>query len=306
MSFAPSGRQHEIVFGAQRVTVAEVGAGIREYSDGAVEVLEPYAREAICDGAHGAALIPWPNRLAKGRYSFEGSEQQLALSEPTRGNAIHGLLRWRPWEAERDSDARVVMRARLLPMTGYPFALEVTIDYQLDDQGLMVLTSARNIGDSTCPYGAGHHPYLSAGEGQLIDACSLELPADERLLNEDEHQVPVGREPVEGTSYDYRQARALESAHLDDAFTDLRRDREGIATVRLTRPDGRRVELWVDGSYPFLEVFTGDTLAERRRRRGLAVEPMTCAPNAFRSGDGLLAIAPEETATSTWGVRLVG
>ncbi len=306
MSFAPSGRQYEIGFGAQRATVVELGGGIREFSDGASAVLEPYAREAICDAGHGAPLIPWPNRLAQGRYSFEGSEQQLALSEPTRGNAIHGLLRWRSWEAEEHSDSRVVMRVRLLPMSGYPFALEVTIAYELDEEGLTVSTSARNIGERACPYGAGQHPYLSAGEGGLIDACSLELPADTRLVNEEEHQVPVSREPVEGTDYDYREARGLHSARLDDAFTDLRRDRENLATARLMRADGRRVELWVDGAYRFLEVFTGDTLAEGRRRHALAVEPMTCAPNAFRSGDGLLTIAPGEATTSTWGARLAG
>jgi aldose 1-epimerase len=305
MSFAPSGEQFEISFASQRATVVEVGGGIREYLHGDREVLESYSVQAICDGAHGAPLIPWPNRIAEGRYSFEGSEQQLALSEPARGNAIHGLLRWRPWQALEHSPSRVVMGARLHPMTGYPFALDVRIAYELSELGLGVSTTATNVGESSCPYGCGQHPYLSPGPAAgTIDECSLELPAATRLVNEEEHQVPVSREPVEGGAFDYRRARVLRGAQLDDAFTELERDGEGIATARLRCPDGHCVELWVDGAYPFLEVFSGDTLAPERRRHALAVEPMSCAPNALRSGDGLLMLAPGETASGLWGVAL--
>jgi aldose 1-epimerase len=259
----------------------------------------------MCDGAHGAPLIPWPNRIAEGRYSFDGEEQQLALSEPARANAIHGLLRWRPWRVGARTDSRVVMEARLLPMTGYPFALEVAISYALDEEGLTVMTSATNAGELPCPLGAGQHPYLSPGAGQRIDGCVLTLAAATRLLTDERHQVPVSREPVEGTAFDFRAGRELGSASLDDAFTELERDREGLARAQLRRPDGSTVELWVDGSYPFLEVFTGDTLPAARRRRGLALEPMSCAPNAFRSGEGLLTLAPGETFTGSWGVRLL-
>ena len=304
MSLAPSGEQFEISFASQRATVVEVGGGIREYRHGDRAVLDPYPLQSMCDGAHGAPLIPWPNRIAEGRYSFDGEEQQLALSEPARGNAIHGLLRWRPWRALERSPSRVVMGARLHPMTGYPFALDVRIAYELSELGLAVTTDAANVGESSCPYGCGQHPYLSPGLAGSIDECSLELPAATRLVNEEEHQVPVSREPVEGGAFDYRSPRALSEARLDDAFTDLDRDGEGIATARLRCPDGRCVELWVDGAYPFLQVFTGDALPAGRRRRGLAVEPMSCAANAFRSGDGLITLAPGETASCLWGVRL--
>ena len=306
MSFAPSGRQFEIRFGSQRATIVEVGGGIRAYSVGGLDVLEPYAREQMCDAAHGALLIPWPNRIAQGRYSFGGREQQLALSEPTRGNAIHGLLRWRPWLGELDRDgARVLAHTTLRPMSGYPFALELEADYSLGDGGLTVSTSARNVGVDSCPFGAGQHPYLSPGADELIDACVLELPSGTRLTVEERSQVPVGREPVAGGEYDYRGGRALASARLDDAFTDLERDGDGLARARLRRPDGRCVELWADAAYGFLQVFTGDSLPAGRARRGLGLEPMSCAPNAFRSGDGLIALAPGEAFHGSWGVRLL-
>lgn len=303
MTHAPSGEQFEIAFGKQRATIVEVGAGIREYLDGEREVLQSYALEDICDGAHGAPLIPWPNRLADGRYRFEDVDHQLALSEPVKQNAIHGLLRWRPWRMSEREPHRVVMSTRLYPQPGYPFALDVSIAYELSERGLVVATTAANIGKRACPYGAGQHPYISPGDG-LIDDCLLELPARTRVLTDDERQLPSGKESVQGRDFDFSRPRQLGRLKLDSAFTDLMRDADGHAVTRLTCKDGTRIELWVDEHHKFIELYSGDTLAPSRRRRGLGVEPMTCAPNAFQSGDGLVRLEPGESLTARWGVCL--
>jgi aldose 1-epimerase len=270
---------------------------------GARPVLDPYPLHELCDGAHGAPLIPWPNRLADGRYSFDGIDNQLALSEPERHNAIHGLMRWRPWAALEHAASSVLMGARLLPLAGYPFTLDLRISYELSDAGLTVTTTARNVGSSACPYGAGQHPYLSPGTG-LIDDCELQLPAATRILTDPERGLPCGRAPVDQGDHDFRRPRGLDARRLDDPFTDLERDGQGNAKVLLRTPDGATVELWMDERYAFVELYSGDTLAPHRRRRGLAVEPMTCAPNAFRSGDGLVRLEPGTSLTSRWGVRL--
>jgi aldose 1-epimerase len=305
MTLAPSGEQFEIVAGEQRATIVEVGGGIREYSVAECPVLHPYPVEEMCDGAHGTPLIPWPNRLADGRYSFDGNDYQLDLSEPTKRNAIHGLLRWRSWQALERGPSRVVMGIRLHPSPGYPFALDVSIAYELDENaGLTVTTTAMNVGGRACPYGTGQHPYLSPGEG-TIDKCAFELPAHTRLLVDERHQVPVDREPVDGTPFDFRKPHPIGELQIDSGFHDLIRDAGGLATARLHRPDGTRVELWVDEQHEVLQVYTAHTLAPSRRRRGLAVEPMTCAPNALQSGDGLARLEPEQAFTSRWGVRLV-
>ena len=297
----PSGRQHEICWGEHSATIVEVGAGIREYSHAGVPVLEAYPLQEICDGGHGAPLIPWPNRLAGGRYSFDGAERQLDLSEPSRGNAIHGLLRWRSWSAADARAASVVMRTRLAPSPGYPFSLEVRIAYELGEGGLTVATTALNTGAHACPYGAGQHPYLSPGTG-LLDACTLTLQASTRLIADQQSQVPVGREPVPA-ELDFSSARRIGDQVIDTAFTGLARDGEGIARALLGRADGSCVELWADSHHGYLQVFTGDTLAAGRRRTGLAVEPMTCPANAFRSGESLIRLEPGEMITTRWGVR---
>ncbi|MGH9297824.1 MAG: aldose 1-epimerase family protein, partial [Acidimicrobiales bacterium] len=172
----PSGAQFEISHGNQRATVVEVGGGVREYEVDGRPVLDPYPLGAMCDGAHGAVLIPWPNRLADGSYRFDGVDYQVALTEPGKANAIHGFLRWRSFQAAEQAPERVVMSTNLRPLMGYPFDLEVKVAYELGDGGLRVVTTATNLGPAPCPYGHGQHPYLSPGEG-LIDDCTLELQA---------------------------------------------------------------------------------------------------------------------------------
>jgi aldose 1-epimerase len=303
MSVPPSGKQYEIAAGEHRATIVEVGGGLRSYDCGDRPVLHPYDLDAMCDGAHGAPLIPWPNRLADGRYSFDGSDYQVALTEPEKHNAIHGFLRWRPWTTTEQWPDRVLTGTRLYPLMGYPFTLDVEVDYRISDSGLTVTTTATNVGDQPAPYGCGQHPYLSPGTGR-IDDCTLQLAADTRITTDDERQLPTGTEAVQGTPYDFRAGKRLGDLAVDFAFTDLSRDVDGRAWIRLTGTDGRTAALWIDDSYPILEVYTADTLAPARQRRGLGSEPMTCPPNAFATGTDVRRLEPGDSAVTTWGVRL--
>jgi aldose 1-epimerase len=304
MRLAPSGEQFEISHGDQRAVLVEVGGGIRSYTCGDRDVLEPYAEQDMCDGAHGTPLIPWPNRLADGAYTFAGTSYQLPITEVAKHNAIHGLLRWAPWRCLQRAADRVRLGARIHPIPGYPFPLDVSVDYRLDADGLTVTTTATNLGDRACPYACGQHPYLSPGAG-LVDEATLHLDAASWIDTDNPRQLPTGVAPVAGSDWDFRTAQRIGDRTLDYPFTDLGRV-DGRAVARLTGADERTVELWVDGSYPILEIFTGDTLAPHRARRGLGCEPMTAPPNAFATGKGVITLAPGETTTQVWGVRLVG
>jgi aldose 1-epimerase len=132
----------------------------------------------------------------------------------------------------------------------------------------------------------------------------LHVPA-QTVLHSDAHGIPVGREAVAGTAYDFRRGRPIGPVRLDHGFTDLERDDDGIARVELSDPDGAAsVVLWVDASHPYLMVFSGDTLPEPERRRSLAVEPMTCPPNAFRTGEAVIRLEPGESTTGAWGIEV--
>jgi aldose 1-epimerase len=298
----PSGRQTELVHGTHRVVVVEVGGGLREYTVDGVAVLDGYAAGEMCDGGRGQTLIPWPNRLAGGRYEFGGETQQLALTEPAKGNAIHGLTRWANWTVAARTPSSAVLAYTLHPQPGYPFTLDCRLEYSLSDAGLTVRTVSTNAGDRPCPYGTGAHPYLTVGT-DTVDGARLAAPG-RRYLPVDEQGIPTGIADVEGSPYDLRTPRSLDGATLDHCFTDLERDADGTATVTLSGPD-RTVRLWLDDNHPYLQVYTGDTLAPARRRQGLGVEPMTCPPNALRSGVGLIVLEPGQTVATTWGITPV-
>ena len=249
-------------------------------------------------------LIPWPNRLQDGRYEFDGHSHQLPLNEPERGNAIHGLVRSSPWTAGEREPNRVVMEHLLHQQPGYPFSVALRLEYVLSDQGLSVSTTATNVGATACPYGAGAHPYLTLGTA-TVDSVSLCAPG-RTVLHSDERGVPVGEVPVEGTDYDFRRPRSIGATKLDNAFADFERDEDGRVRVELRDPDvGTGLTLWMDEGYRYLMLFTGDTLPDVDRR-SLAVEPMTCPPNAFRTGDALVHLEPGKSFTSAWGIIPLG
>jgi aldose 1-epimerase len=192
------------------------------------------------------------------------------------------------------------MEHLLHPQPGYPFSLRLSIDYSLSDGVLRVQTTAVNAGRAACPYGSGADPYLTLG-ATTIDRLDLRAPG-RTVLRSDERGLPIAAEGVTGTDYDFRQAQPIGATTLDHAFTDLDRDADGVARVELRDPDqGIGVSLWVDESYPCLMAFTGDPLPDVRRR-SLGIEPMTCPPNAFRTGVGLIRLEPGATVTSTWGI----
>jgi aldose 1-epimerase len=297
---SPTGEQLEIVSGTQRAVVVEVGAGLRTYAVDGHDVIDGYDADEPCPAGKGQHLMPWPNRVEDGSYTFDGRQHRLPLTEPERRNAIHGLVRWSAWTVVERASDRAALEHVLRPQSGYPFSLALRVEYALSDEGLSVETTARNIGTERCPFGSGAHPYLTAGS-RVVDESELQVPA-RTVLRTDERGLPVGASPVAGSDYDFRASRPLGPTRLDDCFTDLDRDEAGVARVELGDPAGATtVALWVDPSYPYLMLFTGDPLPEVARR-SLAVEPMTCPPNAFRSGESLVVLDPGATWRGAWGI----
>ena len=299
----PSGQQLQISYGEHHATVVEVGGGLRRYDVGGRQLLDGYARMEQCTGARGLPLIPWPNRIQDGAYTFDGTDYQLPLTEPAAHNAIHGFGRWRNWTCHQHTESQVVMGIVLHPQMGYPFTLDVRVDYELTAAGLTVRTTATNLGTQPCPYGTGQHPYLSLGT-ELVDECELHLDAD-TYLPTDERGLPIGSADVQGSAFDFRVPRQIGTREIDYTFTDLARDSDGLAWVHLSAANHGAVALWVDESYPYLEIYTAHTQPAPHWRTGLGVEPMTCPPNAFRSGQGLIRLTPGQAHTSNWGLHPV-
>ncbi|ADB34484.1 Aldose 1-epimerase [Kribbella flavida DSM 17836] len=296
MSVLPSGEQWTIRAGEYAGTVVSVGGGLRGLAYGDRDVLLGYAEHEAAHAGIGQHLFPWPNRITDGKYTFQGTDQQLPLTEPTRSNAIHGLTRWANWARVDDGldESLVEVTYRLHGQPGYPHQLDLTLTYRLDaETGLTVTAAAKNVGSSDAPYGYGTHPYLTVG--RKLDECELEFAAERWLEVTPDRMTPMGLRPVDGSAFDFGSRRRIEDLEIDNAFTGL----PDNWMVTLTDPDsGSRAVL--SGDTPWVQLYTGGALG----RIGLAVEPMTCPPDSFVTGENLVVLAPGDEHSTTFRVSV--
>ena len=290
-----SGERFEIAAGDYRAVLAEVGAGLAGLWLAGEPVTVEAAPDELPPKSTGAVLVPWPNRIRDGRYRFEDTEQQLALTEPATRNASHGLVKWARWSCLERQPNSVTLGLELVPQTGYPFELRLSLRYGLDPTGgLSVRLVAENIGSRPAPFGAGFHPYLDLA-GHPLDTAELLLPAASVLVTDD-RQIPIERLPVAGTAFDFQQIRRIGQTRLDHGFADL------TACSTLLRTDRRDIELRWDDSFSYLQVFTPPFITPGRN--AVAIEPMSCPANAFNSGDGLIRLDPGQRWTGCWGIAV--
>ncbi len=261
--------------------------------------MDGFAVDEISPSGRGQVLAPWPNRLDGGRYASGGRDGHAAIDEPERGNAIHGLVRWLTWSATTKAGDAVSLACVLPAQPAYPWRLELEIDYRVGPDGLIVGARATNASDAPAPFGIGFHPYLTVGVP--VDKATLTLPARRRVLT-DERALPVGEETVDGTAFDFRGPRVIGAARLDTCFAGLERGEDSRVRARVGAGE-RSVELWADEGFAYLQAYTGDTLEPvSRRRRAIAIEPMTCPPNALATGTDLIRLEPGATWSATWGI----
>ena len=298
----PSGTQWTIGAEGQEAVVVEVGGGLRTYRSGDVDYVDGYAADEICAGSAGQILAPWPNRIRDGQYNHEGRSLQLSLSEPDRGTAIHGLVNWLPWQLVDQRPESVTVQCELSAQPGYPWSLLLRTRWQVGAGGLRASHEVTNLSAQPCPFGLSVHPYLRLPD-VAVDDITLRVPGRNRLLL-DGRLLPIGAARVAGSEYDFTTGRRIGNLVLDTCFGDVAADPEGGSTVTLTGPDPTvAVSIWADPAFGWWQVYTGDTLGGERRRRSVAVEPMTCPPDAFRSGRDVIRIGSGETWRAEWGIR---
>lgn len=294
----PTGRQHHLSRGTVTAQIAQVGASLRSLVVGGVDIVPPYPAGSRTPFGSGIVLVPWPNRIRDGLWHRDGAPEQLAITEPARNNAIHGLLRYAPYEVAAEAPDAITLAATVYPQGGYPFLLDTSVTYALTDDGVTVTHRIRNTGTDAAPVAIGTHPFLTIGD---VDPESLVLtvpgatrfPVDDRLL-------PSPEVSVEGTPLDLRGGRPVAELDLDDAFGDILRDADGVARCTLVAPDGRTVTMWSGEGFDYVQVFTTD--AYPGQKKAIAVEPMTAPADAFNSGLGVRVLEPGEYWTASWGI----
>ncbi|MDP9862253.1 MULTISPECIES: aldose 1-epimerase family protein [Streptosporangium] len=296
-------RQFTLRSGAMHAEITERAAALRVLRHGERDLVTSWPAEGPIPYYSGTLLAPWPNRVGGASYTFGGQTHRLVANEEDRGNALHGLVAQAGWEAVEwlaveDEHGFVRLAQTIAPSPGYPFTLALQVLYSLTPGGLTTTLTAENIGDGPAPYGCGPHPWLLAGDS--VEDYELHLPAT-RVLLVDDRLLPRSLEDVSGTPYDFTAARAVGGTAVDHAFTGLVPDADGLVRVRVSGPDGGVEISWDAAALPWAQVCTGTGLGHR----GLAVEPMTCPPDAFNSGTDLVVLQPGDKIETSWTISAI-
>ncbi|WP_439690452.1 aldose 1-epimerase family protein [Curtobacterium sp. SP.BCp] len=300
-----SGSQLTITADGYTADIATVGASLRTLRQEGRDLVAPFDADEVRPVFRGAVLAPWPNRVVDGRYTFDGIEQELALTEPTRQHALHGLVGWTDFAVEAHEPDRAVLTTTVPAQQGYPHRVVVTVEYRVDAEGLHTAVTGRNTGPSRAPWGTGPHPYLVAGAGS-VDDWTLTLPAAEVLEVTPDRLVPTALVPVHD-EFDLREPTLIGPRFIDHAFTGFVRDTEGTAVIDVVAADGHGVRASFGAECGWVQVHTADHVVTEYHRSGLAVEPMTCAPDAFNTGAdrGLLVLEPGAAHTAAWTIAAI-
>ena len=294
--------EYDIAGFGYRAAITEVGASLRDLTFDGRALVVGFDRDPGMVAFRGALCAPWPNRVADGRYRVDGQAHQLPVNEPSRNCSLHGLVFDRDWQLVCHDAGAVTLAMALDGAAGYPFRLSLQVRYEITESGLTTQVTARNVGEGVAPYGVCPHPYLRAGDSPLSD-WSLTLPASNVLDVTPDRLLPIGRRAVADGPFDFQKARPLGQTEIDHAFTGIARDVAGSATVELREPSGQGVALTFGAELPWLQIHTADLPTPGRTRLGLAVEPMTCPPDAFNSGTDLVRLAPGDNHHAAWRIH---
>ncbi len=302
-----SGAQYTLRAGGYRADISGVGASVRALRSDGRDIIVPFGADEQRPAMRGALLAPWPNRIADGRYESGGAVHQLPVNELATRNAAHGLVAWQEFEPIAQRADALTLRTVIVSQPGYPWTVQVDAHFVLSADGLRQEVTATNLGSGVAPFGLGAHPYLIAGEpaADAVDAWRLHVPAEEVLLISSDRMLPATTVDVAahvGGRFDFRRARAIGDIRLNNAFTGLRRGSGGTAVVRL-ESDTVAVELECDDRVGWIQVYTSDESAGAEYRHAVAVEPMTCPPDAFNSRVDLAMLEPGAHSGAAWTVR---
>lgn len=297
-----NGHRWNLEHGGQRASVVQRGGALQSYSVDGVDVVDGFAADEEPPAFNGAVLAPWPNRIPHGRWAWRGRHYQLPITEPDTGSALHGLVSDVLWQPESVGADAVTLSVPIGPTAGYPFPLRVTVTWSLSEDGLRCQLGALNTGAEPAPFGVATHPFFQLPPGR-VDDLELTLPAGQ-WLETDSNLAPVALRQASGTEFDFTEPRSLRGLLLDTAFTAVSPDFEATSRAVLSSA-GSTLEIWAEADFCWWQVYTSDYFepGSERRRRSLAVEAMTCGPDAFNSGQDLIVLEPGVAWSAGWGVR---
>jgi len=287
-------RQICLISEGWEATISSVGASLRQLNWRSLDLCPPAPLVGDPERFQGSVIAPWANRIADGRYSFDGENYQLEITEPERNNALHGFSGVQAWDVVAGEDSSVSLKTITGDQPGYPWSIQLTVRYQLSDSGLEMHFSATNLSDTRAPVGYAFHPYLKLPLSNVAD-WKLESSADQVLLVDPIRLLPLESRSVAGTEFDFRVPTSPRSPTLDNAFSAMK-SKGGRFSASLTDKTHQLEINWQDTAKWVQLHFPAGQGSERA---SMVIEPSTDFPNIFNSPEGPMVLAPEESFHSS-------
>ena len=295
---------HPSPAGEYSATITQVGAALRLFSLAGIDLVEPYAADAPAPYCAGQVMSPWVNRLDHGQWVYKGEVLQNPINIVDQDNANHGLLLDFAYRLVSHEANSVTLEAVIEPTAGYPFEVQTRVTYALGDEGLEVTHYAKNLSEVAAPYAVGAHPYFKFS---AVDSADLILSSDAATLTVvNPRQIPVAESATLGSNMDLRGGVRVGDRIIDEDFTGLPLDSDGLAHTYLRTVDGRGLDVWQDAAFKHVVIFTPDYFPTITGQvtSVAAIEPSTAAPNALNSGRDLVWLEPSAEFVARWGVSV--
>jgi aldose 1-epimerase len=246
--------------------------------------------------SRGIFLIPFPNRIKDGKYSFDGTAYQLSINKPKEQNAIHGFIWNRKFELTEtvlnEHDATTKFHNQYSgDYTGYPFPFDTELNFRLTENELKISVAIVNTGNKNMPFGMGWHPYFTFQKN--VNNLYLQIPYSE-ILEADERMIPTGKRK---RCNQFNELKKIDDTLFDTCF-QFSENNKTYETKLVNSENETSVILWQDTKFQYVQIYIPP------ERNSIALEPMTCPANAFNSKENLLVLKPNEKFEGSFGVRI--
>ena len=289
----------EINSGDYKARIRMTGAGLSALSYKGRDLVDPF-QPSDTRFFRGDVLAPWPNRIGDGIYKVAGKTYTAPTNEGKRKTALHGLIFGLNWEVTEQSDSTVTLEVNLPASDSYPTSLHFSATYQLSSEGLEITITAQNQGDVPAPYGVSIHPYLIASSDSSVNEWSLKLPSSKVLEVDEVRLLPIALRDCSELNFEFQRSSMIGTRFIDHAFK-VDEGKPRVITVKA--PNGAGVLMTFDETSKWIQIHTADRDGGENSRICLAVEPMTCPPDAFRSGEDLIWLSAGDRTASSWRIQ---
>lgn len=244
-------------------------------------------------------LAPFPNRLENGTFVWEDRRYQFPINETTTNSAIHGFVNQLPFEVlaveTTPNTCQISLQLQYLgTYDHYPFAFTLRCDYGFDAHDFYFNIEVHNPNSTPIPFGFGWHPYFTLPGNEPIDHWELLLPNTQRV-HTDARQLPTGQLSTENRFHAFSP---LAENKFDNCFIINELDRHYSSGIRNKEWELEVLQNSQNQGLNYVQIFTPN------HRKSIAIEPMSCLPNAFNRTPSEIEIPAGSSRTFQIKIRL--